>query len=96
MNKTETKLNIRLDKKTKEKARKTLDELGLDLSSGVKLFLKTVISTQSIPFEIRTKNGYTDMQEMQIVKESGEAVTGYVSGKQKGFRSAEELVKSLL
>jgi len=96
MAKTESKLNVRLDKETKEKAQKTLNELGLDLSSGVKLFLKSVVATQSIPFEIRTKNGYTRDQEMRIVRETEEALAEYDSGKQKGFRSGRELIKSLL
>ena len=91
MSKIETKINIRLDKKMKEEAQKTFNELGLDLSSGVKLFLRSVISTQSIPFEIITNNGYTKKQEAQIVKESQEALVKYKSGKQKGYSSAREL-----
>ena len=59
MDTANTKINIRVDKKTKEQAKKTLEALGLDLSSGVKLFLKSVVNTQSIPFEVRTKNGTT-------------------------------------
>lgn len=92
---TETKINIRVDKQTKEKAQKTLESLGLDISSGVKLFLHSVINTQSIPFEIRTKNGYTKEQEAQILKESREAIEDFKSGKNKGFKSVKELVKSL-
>ena len=58
------KINIRIDQETKDQAKETLEALGLDFSSGVKLFLKSVITTQSIPFEVRTKNGYTIKQEL--------------------------------
>jgi len=96
MSKIETKLNIRLDAKTKKEAQKTLGELGLDLSSGVKLFLKSVIATQSIPFDVRTKNGYTLAQESKMIKESEKAISEYKAGKRKSFSKAKEMHKMLL
>ncbi len=51
-------ISIRIDPKTKRAAQKTLDELGLDLSSGVKLFLEQVVETESIPFIPATRRGH--------------------------------------
>lgn len=45
-----TTINVRIDKKTKDKAQKTLEAMGLDLSSGIKLFLNQVITEEAIPF----------------------------------------------
>ena len=45
-----TVINIRIDKKTKDIAQKTLSSLGLDLSSGIKLFLNQVVTENGIPF----------------------------------------------
>jgi len=50
-----TTINIRIDKKVKTGAQKTLEALGLDLSSGIKLFLNQVVTEQGIPFT-PTKN----------------------------------------
>lgn len=50
-----TVINIRIDKKTKDSAQKTLSSLGLDLSSGIKLFLNQVVTENGIPF-IPTKD----------------------------------------
>ncbi len=50
-----TTLQIRIDSKTKTAARKVFRDLGVDMSSGVKMFLQQVVNTESIPFEIRTK-----------------------------------------
>lgn len=44
-------LSIRIEEKTKKEAKKTLDALGLDLSSAVKLFLNQVVIEQGIPFK---------------------------------------------
>ncbi len=50
-------ISIRINPKTKKAAQKTLSGLGLDLSSGVKMFLEQVVSTESIPFTPITKKG---------------------------------------
>ncbi len=63
-------IQLRIDATTKNKAQKVLKDLGLDLSSAVKLFLTKVISTRSVPFEIRTVNGFTPAQERQLLKDA--------------------------
>jgi DNA-damage-inducible protein J len=73
MNTKNTAIQIRVDAKTKREARKTLDELGLDMSSAVTLFLKNVVLTQSIPLNLRTANGFTIAQEQAFIAETDEA-----------------------
>lgn len=50
-------ISIRINPKTKKAAQKTLSELGLDLSSGVKMFLEQVVATESLAFIPTTKKG---------------------------------------
>jgi DNA-damage-inducible protein J len=45
-----TTINIRIDKNVKKEAIHTLSELGLDMSSAVKMFLNQVVAEQGIPF----------------------------------------------
>ena len=89
MSKQDT-IQIRIDAKTKAAARKTLEELGLDMSTAVKLFLTNVINRQGIPFEILTENGFTVAQEKAILAEAKEA-------KKNGqrFSSIDELMADL-
>jgi DNA-damage-inducible protein J len=72
MNKQDT-IQIRVDAKTKAAARKTLNELGLDMSGAVKLFLTNVINRQGIPLDLKTENGFTIAQEEALIKETDEA-----------------------
>ena len=46
-------LNIRTDKDVKEKAEKILNELGLNMTSAVNIFLRTAIRERGIPFELK-------------------------------------------
>ena len=49
-----TTINIRIDESTKKKFVKICEDMGLDVSSLVKLFIMQVIYEQRIPFEIKT------------------------------------------
>ena len=50
-----TTVNVRIEKKVKVEAGKTLSKLGLDMSTAVKMFLHQVVAEQGIPFT-PTKN----------------------------------------
>ena len=52
MAKTDT-LHIRIEPKVKQKAEKTLNELGLSITDAVNIFLNLVILNDGIPFEIK-------------------------------------------
>jgi DNA-damage-inducible protein J len=69
-----TTLQIRIDSKTKKDAQKVFKELGLDMSSGVKLFLQQVVNTESIPFPLRTANGFTVEKERKILAETAHGI----------------------
>lgn len=43
-------INIRIDENLKNKANKTLNKMGMDLSSAVKLFLHQTVKEDGLPF----------------------------------------------
>lgn len=45
--------SIRLDADTKKLASELLNELGLDLSSAINIFLKQVVLQGGLPFEVK-------------------------------------------
>ena len=55
---------------TKKKARKVFNDMGLDISAGIKVYLNRVVKDKSIPFVVRTENGYTPEQERQMIRET--------------------------
>jgi DNA-damage-inducible protein J len=91
-----TTINVRTDEKQKKKAAKVLKAMGLDMSSAIKLFLQQVIITESIPFPIRTVNGYTPEQEAAMLKDVAELEADIAAGKAKTYNSAEEMMDDLL
>ena len=49
-------IQIRIDSDLREEAAKVFDELGLDLSSGIRMYLKAVAREQGIPFNTYLKS----------------------------------------
>ena len=48
-----TNLNIRTDKEVKENAEKIFNELGLNMTTAINIFLKTTIRERGIPFSLK-------------------------------------------
>ena len=65
-----TNLNIRTDKDVKEKAEKIFNELGLNMTSAVNIFLRTAIRERGIPFEL--KLDVPNETRLQRLKRGGE------------------------
>jgi len=86
-----TTLQLRIDAKVKTNAQKILKEMGLDLSSAIKMFLTQVVNTRKIPFQILTENGFTPAQERKIIKE-----TEWAKKHGKRFTSAKEMLDDIL
>jgi DNA-damage-inducible protein J len=89
-------LQVRVESKVKKQANRVLSSLGMDLSTGVRIFLNQVILKDGIPFDVFTENGFTKKQEEEMLREVGEVKRKYKTGKIKGYDNMEELEKDLL
>ena len=49
---TTTNLNVRVDKDIKEQADQLFNELGMNMTTAINLFLRQSIRHQGIPFEL--------------------------------------------
>lgn len=52
-----TTIQVRIDEKTKRKVRKVFSDVGLDLSSGIRMYLNWIAMNQKVPFDIYDRNG---------------------------------------
>jgi DNA-damage-inducible protein J len=89
--KNSEQLQIRIDSKTKKETKAILDQLGLDMSSAIKMFFKQIINTKNIPFELRDENGLT-LKKAEVLRES------IVDAKHssKSFKTGSALIKDAL
>ncbi len=82
-------IQIRIDEETKNKAKAVFDKLGVDLSTGIKIYLHQVIINQGIPLKLVTENGLTFDEEKSLLKDSKEAK------QKKNITSAMELKEAI-
>ncbi len=89
-------MEVPVEPQLKKRAEKVLDALGMDMNSAVRVFLKKVVATHSIPFAIaeeRPPYQFTDKEEKEILKAVGEARD---AKKMSGpFHGADELIAHL-
>lgn len=85
-----TTIQLRIDKKIKNEAQDIFKKLGMDMTSGMKLFLSQVIRTKSIPFIARTVNGFTPEYEQMLLDDIADAK---INGKR--FKTVKELMDDL-
>ncbi len=65
----QTTLQVRIDEETKEQAKLILGELGLDLSTAIKIFLRNIIITESIPLELRSEKGMLAERKCELLRD---------------------------
>lgn len=92
----ETNIQVRLDKKTKNQARKVLEKMGLTLSGAIHIYLRQIIIQKRIPFSITTENGFTLDQEKKIIQESRRLVKDIKSGKAKAYKTVDDMFVDIL
>ena len=85
-----TNLNIRTDKDVKEQADKIFAELGLNMTTAINMFLRTVIRVKGIPFEIKLE---VPNDETKKAIEVGREIAK--DKNIKGYKSIEELKDAL-
>ena len=89
--KNNSQLQVRIDAKTKKEVQKIFDNLGLDMSSAIKLFFRQTINSKNLPFEIRDENGFT-LHNVQILRES----ISSAKNNSKSFKNSSDLLKDVL
>lgn len=85
-----TNLNIRTDKEVKDRAEVIFNELGLNLTTAVNMFLRTAIREHGIPFSLKldVPNGVT-----AAAIEEGRRIAS--DGSVKGYSDMDELKAAL-
>jgi addiction module RelB/DinJ family antitoxin len=84
-------VQLRIDDKTKRAVANVFHSLGLDLSTGVKIYFQQVLNHKGIPFPLITENGCTVKEEKRLLRESLNTQKLYETGKRRGHRSVKKM-----
>jgi len=87
-------LNVRVDENLKRKAEKIYNELGMNLTTALNLFLRSSIRYGGIPFDLRLDQDYRINEEMKadILSKVAESESAIAAG---NTREAYEALSEL-
>lgn len=86
-------INIQVDSETKKAATEILNDLGLSMSTAINIFLKQVIKTDGLPFEV--KNPKPSKELLESLKEGNKILKDLEKGKRQGYNNMTDLINSL-
>ncbi|WP_429970310.1 type II toxin-antitoxin system RelB/DinJ family antitoxin [Fructilactobacillus sp. Tb1] len=81
----QSRIQVRVDKETKDKATKLFKNLGIDMSGAINMFLKQSVRDQSIPFTVT-------LESPESIQARNDALTGH---NLHSVNSIKELMKEL-
>ncbi len=69
-------IRFRIESELKENAVEVLSNCGLTISEAMRLFLRQVVATQGVPFEIRVPSAKTQkaMDEAKLISQHFESI----------------------
>jgi DNA-damage-inducible protein J len=87
-----TNLNIRIDADLKKQAEDIFNELGLNMSTALTVFLRQTVRSNGIPFDMKldTPNAETLAAIEEVERMKKDPSTG------KGYTDVDQMMKELL
>lgn len=80
-------VNIRVDEDLKRQTELLLTEMGLNMTTAINMFLRQVLRTGGIPFEVTArKDDFYNPVNQQVLRES-------INRLEKGFGAEHELIE---
>lgn len=86
-----TNVTIRMDTEVKKEAEELFNDLGLNLTSAINMFIRKAIAEQGIPFEVRKTVNYNS-ETIQAMLEADKIAHDNTI---KGYNNLDELFKKL-
>ena len=81
---SKTSMSIRLDSEVKEQAQQVFNNLGMDMTTAINIFLRQAIQYQGLPFDVRLDENrkllevLTDLDQNRNMSQSFESVSGLI------------------
>ena len=85
-------LTIKLDNETKKEFNEFCEEIGINMTTAINMFIKKVVREQRIPFDL-SLDKKPNIETLQALQESEDILNGIK--KVKSYNSVDELFKDL-
>ncbi len=87
-------INVNVPTDVKEEANELFNNLGLNMSTAINIFLKRAIFERGLPFEVKEVNPKPSKELMEALDESEDILNGKV--KAKGYHNVRKMFEDIL
>ncbi|MFL0198730.1 type II toxin-antitoxin system RelB/DinJ family antitoxin [Clostridium sp. WILCCON 0269] len=84
-------VNVRMDENLKKEAEKLFDDLGMNMSTAINIFIRQSLNMGGIPFTITRKDDFYNKYNQQVLQES---INQLDAGKGRAHNLIEATVKN--
>ena len=88
-------INVNVPTDVKEEANALFNDLGLNMSTAINIFLKRAIYEHGIPFDLKIPVSKPSKELLEALEEGEKILKDVKSGKRKPYNSPSELFESL-
>lgn len=89
-----TNINVRVDSELKKSAETLFNDLGLNMSTAITMFLKNAVAYDGIPFEIKRQHNIPNTETKAALAEYNSMRED--SASYKRYQSFDDLMKEVL
>ena len=86
-------VNVNVDSNLKKQANAILNDLGLNMSTAINMFLKQIVKRDGLPFEVVNPKPSKEM--LHALEESDKIIKEIKEGRRKGYNNMSDLINSL-
>ena len=62
------RISVNVDEEVKQGAQRVFSEIGIDMTTAIDSFLRTVVREERIPFNLQTKQAYRDLAHRDYIR----------------------------
>ena len=86
------RISVNIDEEIKQGAQRVLGEIGMDMTTAIDSFLRTVVREERIPFDLRTERAYREAAHEVYIKAELEKAKSEAADPNTVWLSHEEVV----
>ena len=90
------RISVNIDAQVKQKAQSILNEIGMDMTTAIDSFLRTLIREERIPFDLRTDKAFRDSLYQDFINTELDKSMLEADNPDTEWLSHDELMTSLL
>ena len=90
-----SRVSVNIDDNIKQSAQRIFGEMGLDMTTAINSFLRTVVREERIPYDIRTERAYREAAHREYINRELDKSMSEAADPNTNWLSHDEIVSRI-